>query len=110
KASDFSEYCVTVPNDPRLPNAGERRCGFYDINSAPLLGQINNVRTSADSFGKHLRHWNGVDLTVNARMANGLLLQGGLSTGRAAENDCDLNANLDNPAGSDTISRVDCNQ
>ena len=47
---------------------------------------------------------------MNARMDNGLLLQGGLSTGRTSENDCDLHANLNNPAGSDTRSRVDCDQ
>ena len=107
---DFDEYCVTVPNDPRLPNAGEQRCGFYDINSPILLGQIDQVRSSASDFGDHKRHWNGVDVTVNARMANSLLLQGGFSTGRKSEDDCDLNANLNNPAGSNTISRVDCNQ
>ena len=107
---DFDEYCVTVPNDPRLPNAGEQRCGYYDINSALLRGQIDNVRTSADNFGERTQHWNGVDVTMNARMDNGLLLQGGLSTGRTSENDCDLHANLNNPAGSDTRSRVDCDQ
>ena len=109
-SGDFDDYCVTVPNDPRLPNAGEQRCGYYDINSPLLLGQINEVRTSADDFGQHKRHWNGVDVTVNARMANGLLLQGGLSSGRTSEDDCDLNANLNNPAGAANLSQADCNQ
>ena len=89
---------------------GEQRCGYYDINSPILLGQIDQVRSSASDFGEHKRHWNGVDVTVNARMDNSLLLQGGFSTGRKSEDDCDLNANLNNPSGSNTISRVDCSQ
>ena len=27
----YDEFCITVPNDPRLPNAGQQRCGFYDV-------------------------------------------------------------------------------
>ena len=31
---DFDTYCVTAPDDPRLPNAGQEICGLYDINPA----------------------------------------------------------------------------
>ena len=113
--ADFDEYCVTVPNDSRLPNAGQQRCGYYDM-KPEVLGLLNNVMTSASNFGEHTNHWNGVDVTVNARMENGLLLQGGLSTGRKSEDDCDLNANLNNPTGSGSLtgsaqfSRLDCSR
>ena len=34
--------------------------------------------------------WQGVDFTINARLQNGLNLQGGISTGKTHENDCDI--------------------
>ena len=95
---DFDPYCVTIPNDNRLPNPGQELCGFYEVRTG-AVGLEDDITTSADNFGKRTQDWNGVDFTVNARMDNGLLLQGGLSTGRTAENDCDLNANLNNPSG-----------
>ena len=109
---EYTEYCVTLPGDPgaalgALPGAGQQRCGYYDINP-DAFGLIETERTSASNFGTRTNHWAGVDFTLNARMDNGLTLQGGLSTGRRSENLCDLNANLNNPAGSDTSSSLDC--
>ena len=109
---EYNEYCVTLPSDPGkslggLPGAGQERCGYFDINP-DAQGLIETVRTSADNFGKRTNHWNGIDLTVDARMDNGLTLQGGVSTGRKSENDCNLNANLNSPAGGETRSRLDC--
>ena len=40
------------------------------------------MTTFADNFGKQYEHWNGVDVTINARTANGMMVQGGLGTGR----------------------------
>ena len=72
--SDFGPYCVTVPDDPRLPGAGSQRCGFVDLN-ANRVGQIENLITNASNYGDQVEHWNGVDLTVNATLRN-LLLRG----------------------------------
>ena len=113
---EYDEYCVTVPSDPgaalgSLPGTGQQRCGYYDLNPA-ALGLIQTERTSADNFGERTNHWNGIDFTVNARMDNGLTLQGGVSTGRQSENDCDLNENLNSPSGSTVTgtqsSTLDC--
>ena len=109
---NYNEYCVTVPGDPGkslggLPGVGTERCGYFDINAA-AVGQIQTVRTSADNFGERTNHWAGVDFTVDARMDNSLVLQGGVSTGRKSESDCDLIANLNNPAGASGRSRDDC--
>src|SRR4030095_6680623 len=31
--TDYDSYCITTPNDPRLPGGGgEEICGYYDLN------------------------------------------------------------------------------
>ena len=109
---EYNEYCVTVPSDPGkslgdLPGAGTERCGYFDINP-DAFGQIQTLRTSADNFGERTNHWIGADFTVDARMDNGLVLQGGVSSGRKTESDCDLIANLNSPGGAAGRSRDDC--
>ena len=86
--SDYSPYCVTVPNDPRLPGAGSQLCGLFDLNENKV-GQIDRITTRADRFGTQKEHWNGFDISANARMA-GLLLQGGISTGKTMTDECQL--------------------
>ena len=39
-------------------------------------------------FGKQIEHWNGVDVSANARLQNGLVLQGGFSTGETTTDNC----------------------
>lgn len=96
-ASDYDAFSVTVPTDARLPTSGQVLSGFYEVSPAKY-GLEDAITTSADNFGTRKRHWTGVDVTVNARMDNGLLLQGGLSSGTTLNDSCDLNANLNNPS------------
>ena len=52
---------------------------------------MTGVQTCAlPIFGKQIEHWNGVDVTVNARPRPGLMFQGGTSTGRTTTDDCDI--------------------
>ena len=94
---DFDPYCVTVPANPALPNSGQELCGLFEI-TPTLFGLEDEITTFADTFGNRKRHWTGVDFSINARMDNGLLLQGGVSTGRTSNDQCDLNANLNDPS------------
>jgi hypothetical protein len=59
---------------------------------------VDNFVTFSDNFGKQTQQWNGVDLSINARLQQGVLLQGGVSTGRTSTDNCDLVSNLDNPS------------
>lgn len=82
---DYDPYCVTVPSDPRLPGGGGNAlCGFDDVNPAKFSATTNNLVTSVDQT----EVYNGVDLTINARTQNGLLLAGGLNAGRTGYNNC----------------------
>ena len=56
------------------------------------------IFTASDSIGKQIRHWNGVDLSVNARSFRGVMLRGGMSTGRFSTDTCDLVTKLNNPS------------
>ncbi len=64
--TSFDEFCITVPNDSRLPNSGQQQCGYYDI-KPELFGQGTLRVTNAKEFvGKNgntklpQRYWDGV--------------------------------------------------
>jgi len=93
-AADYSPFSVTAPTDARLPGGGGNTVnGFYDIN-ANKVGQVDNYVTHASDFGAQIEHWNGVDVSVNARPRRGVLLQGGFSTGRTSTDNCAVLAQL----------------
>jgi Carboxypeptidase regulatory-like domain len=96
--TDYSPFSVTAPTDSRLPGGG----GFLvtDLNdlNPNKAGQVDNYFTLASNYGHQYEHWNGVDFTVNARPGHGTLLQGGVSTGRATTDNCDVVGKVDNPS------------
>ncbi len=107
--ADFSRYSVTA-TDARLPGGGVTITDLYDVNPAKF-GLVNNLVTSASKFGKQIQQFNGVDLTLAARMPNGTTLQGGLSTGTLLNDTCDVTPKVDSPSTlycrtSDTTTRL----
>jgi hypothetical protein len=88
--SDFSTFGIAIPADSRLPAAGSSVSGFRDVNPDKAALAQNNYFTLARNYGKQTEHWNGVDLTINARIRAGMTLQGGLSTGRRVTDNCDI--------------------
>jgi hypothetical protein len=93
-AADYDAYTVTAPVDARLPNGGGYAVGtLYDIRPG-LAGQAQNLIRTIENYGNYDRHWDGVDVSVAARLGAGLALQGGTSTGRLVENTCDIRKNL----------------
>jgi hypothetical protein len=88
-ANDVDYFCVTAPSHPALPNGGGQQiCGVPDLKPSKV-GQLNFITTAADNLGTRIQHWNGVDVTVDARMRR-MLLQGGLSVGKTSVDECDL--------------------
>jgi len=85
--SDFTEFSVVVPTDPRLPLSGQTLGGIYDQNRAVVN---RNVVKPASDFGKQRSHWDGVDVSIDTRLRNGMILQGGLSTGKTMNDICDI--------------------
>jgi len=89
-AADYTRFSVTAPSDPKLPNGGGYAVpGIYNITSAASLIVPNNVQSAANDFGKYTRYWDGFDVTAQARLRNGVNLQGGTSTGRLFFDQCE---------------------
>jgi hypothetical protein len=74
-----------------LPGAGGQQCGYFDL-VRPTTAI--SVIQKADNFGKVQDVYDGVDFDVNARLARGLLVNGGVSWGRERFNICDFEGNL----------------
>jgi hypothetical protein len=87
---DYDEVTLTAPQDSRLPGGGGYPVSFLVRNNNSLLGATDSYYTTTKDFGDETHYWHGVDVTVNARMQNGLLFQGGTSTGRGVNDICDV--------------------
>jgi hypothetical protein len=90
-ASDFQTFSMTVPSDPRLPNGGGYTLNGLVAIRPEAFGRPALLNNTLDrTYGSQIEHWNGFDITIDARLRNGLTLQAGSSTGRTSENDCDI--------------------
>ena len=92
-ASDYTPYSINAPLDPRLPGGGGYAVsGLYDLNPNKV-GQVSNLHELASVTGQEMtNNWQGVDVTVNARLGFGLTVQGSTSTGRRLTDACDVRA------------------
>jgi hypothetical protein len=96
--SDFDTFSITAPSDPRLPHGGGYMIsGLYDLKPSSFGRPADALITRASNFGKQIEHWNGVDITLNARPRGGIVLQGGTSTQRQTTDNCDVVTKVDNP-------------
>jgi hypothetical protein len=92
--SDFTEFSVTAPNDPRLPGGGGYVVsGLYNVNP-DKFGETDNYRTYAPAYGNVSQTYNGVDVNVSARLRGGLQIQGGTSTGQQVIDSCEVRDKL----------------
>jgi hypothetical protein len=93
--SDFTQFSIPAPQDPRLPNGGGYPVGpLYDLNVPSLFGVTRNFITYADKYGDAYQTYNGIDLTFSARPRNGLSVQGGFSGGYSTSDNCEVRAQV----------------
>jgi hypothetical protein len=88
-AADYTRFNFIVPSDSRLPNAGSTLTAF-DITPAGGARPVDYLTTLSNNFGKMTEHFDGVNISVNARMRNGFTVQGGVGPGRVVTDDCDI--------------------
>jgi hypothetical protein len=93
--SDFDQFSIVAPADPRLPGGGGYTIGdLYDVSQTKF---VNNFVTSASNFGNQTEYWHGTDVSVTARPRGSVTMQGGFSTGRTVKDQCDVVPKIDNP-------------
>ena len=89
-AADFDTFTLTAPNDSRLPGGGGYGMTVYDVKQAKF-GQTDNFVTFARNYGNQTENYNGVDVTLDARLHNdSVIVMGGFTTGRKSTNNCDV--------------------
>jgi carboxypeptidase family protein len=96
--NDYDRFVITAPRDPRLPGGGGDQVEGYDIKPAKFGVPAQPFVTLSRKYGKQRDHWDGFDATVNARPRPGIFFQGGVSTGRRVEDNCDIVTQVDNPS------------
>ena len=94
-AEDHEKFSVTAPRDQRLPDGGGQVVsGLFDLRPTRFGLAADNFVTHSSNYGDQTEYWHGVDFTINARPRQGLLLQGGTSTGRTVTDNCEIVARL----------------
>jgi carboxypeptidase family protein len=85
----YETYTLTAPQDPRLPNGGGYPITIYTPTAAANAIPSKTYLTWESDYGpERTSYWHGVDLTLNARLREGLTTSIGTSTGRAVLDDC----------------------
>ena len=87
---DFDQVTITAPSNPRLRDGGGHPVTFLTRNARTTLGATDNYYTFAEDYGDVTAYWHGMDTTVSARVAGGLFLQAGTSTGRGVRDYCEV--------------------
>jgi hypothetical protein len=94
QSSDLTPFSIVAPLDPRLPDGGGYVVsGLYDV-VPEKAGQVDNLVADSTRYGRWFQYFNGVDITVNARIGSNLSVIGGTSTGQTVADNCDVRATL----------------
>ncbi len=103
--SDFDRFTITGPTSvgTPLPTSGQPLT-FLKRNGNSPIGATSNYRTFQRAFGDETYYWQGVDFTANSRMRNGLVLQGGFSTGAGHRDLCDVWSALPELVGANQVA------
>ena len=92
--SDLTPFNIVAPLDPRLPGGGGYVVtGLYDVVPAKA-GQVNNLVVDSTAYGKWYQYFNGLDVTINARVGRSLTVMAGTSTGQTVADNCAVRAHL----------------
>jgi hypothetical protein len=89
---DYAQYTFTAPAHPLLPGGGGY--SVTSLNPRTNFSAATNYTTFASDYGDQYQYWHGVDVNVNARLTNGIVVQGGTSTGRGVRDNCEVTAKV----------------
>ncbi len=89
-ATDWDQVTLTAPQHPMLPNGGGYPVSFLVRNARQAVGAIDSYYTTNKDFGSETHYWQGVDVSVSARLRGSLFVQAGTSTGRGVNDTCEI--------------------
>ncbi|MBI4520850.1 MAG: TonB-dependent receptor [Gemmatimonadetes bacterium] len=92
--NDYTAFTFPAPQHPDLPGGGGYTVGSFNLNPDAVGRISDNYVTFSSDYGDEKQYWHGVDVNVNARLRNGLIVQGGTSTGRGVRDRCEIVAAL----------------
>ena len=77
-----------------MPNGGGYTIGpFYNANQ-DVASLRDDYNTYAPNFGKQYSIYNGLEMSLNARLRNGVQFQVGSSTGQTVTDNCEIRAKV----------------
>jgi hypothetical protein len=88
--ADYQRFTFVVPSDSRLPGGGGQTFTAFDLTQAANTIPARYHVTRAKNFGDQSEVFTGVSVGAQARLANGLTMQGGVGPGRVVTDDCDI--------------------
>jgi Carboxypeptidase regulatory-like domain len=92
--SDLTPFSLVAPLDARLPGGGGYVVsGLYDV-VPERVGQVDNFVVESTAYGKWYQYFNGLDVSINARIARSLTVMAGTSTGQTVADNCAVRAQL----------------
>jgi hypothetical protein len=86
---DYDAYSVKAPVDPRLPNGGGYVVSDLQDVTPAKFGATSNYEVYATNFGKDVRYFHAVDLTLRGRL-RGVTMRVATTTGRQVTDTCEL--------------------
>jgi Carboxypeptidase regulatory-like domain len=90
---EFKSFTVVAPTDPRLGDASGQTSGLLYSANPSVSALTNNVtKLATDAGGNYSQVYNGFLFNLSARPRNGLLFQGGFSTGTQRTDYCGVRA------------------
>jgi len=94
-SSDYDQFAVLIPSDPRLPDGGGGQLdGIYNITQAAFARPTDNFVTLAERFGSRTQVTDSINLNVTARPRFGLTMQGGFNYAKTNTNSCEIRTTL----------------
>jgi hypothetical protein len=88
---DHTEFGISIPQDPRLPNGGGGVLqGLYNVTPAAAALLNDNFQTLSSRFGDRSQVANSIHMNITARPRNGLVLQGGFNTAKTDSDYCGI--------------------
>ncbi len=107
-SAHYDVISFPVPQHPNLPGGGGGTAQYQIITQAGQSQFPDNFFTVAPA--EDVYYWHGVDVNFNARLENGLTVQGGTATGKGRQDYCGVWAEFPSLVGNNRLDACDVSE